>query len=58
MIKESPHGRKKIERGVQMSNGINTSFMDKVRRNARRKEESFKYAKANGKSVAKLKIYR
>jgi hypothetical protein len=41
-----------------MSNGINTSFMDKVRRNARRKEESFKYARAKGNSVAKLKIYR
>ena len=41
-----------------MSNGINTSFMDKVSRNARRKEESFKYARAKGNSVAKLKIYR
>jgi len=56
MIKESPHGRKNILRGVQMSNGINTIFIDKVSRNARRKEEIFKYARAKGSSVARLKI--
>ena len=44
--------------GVQMSNGINTSFMDRVRRNARRKDESFKYARAKGIKVARLNFSR